>query len=287
MTNAFLVLGLVVAVAYIITQFSTGQSPQYDIADLTPQKYKTTLEREKAMLADQVDNQSLVTKQGGADSEKTSSVLKDETDKIAPDDSSTASDTGTIKTDEGAINAAVEIPHSMQRNGAVAPERSEDDQPADAAPMHRTHPVKEAQTASATGEAADPSGESATVEPDSDREPVAKIEPLPLKDEKITIPFGINSNEIDARFYAVLDQVAAYLVKNPRKFVFIRGYTDTSGSPGYNETVSRFRANAVKSYLIGKGAYPEKIAVIAMGDKDPIASNASYEGRIKKPSNRN
>jgi general secretion pathway protein A len=85
---------------------------------------------------------------------------------------------------------------------------------------------------------------------------VPSIEAIPLLDEKITIGFEINSNEIEAKHYELLDKVAAYLSQHPQKVVRLRGYTDTSGSPGYNMSVSRFRASAVKSYLIGKGASP-------------------------------
>ncbi|MGB5421448.1 MAG: OmpA family protein, partial [Desulfobacterales bacterium] len=44
-------------------------------------------------------------------------------------------------------------------------------------------------------------------------------------------------------------------------------------------SVSEFRANIVKSYLVGKGVDPSRITVYGLGPKDPIGSNATEEGR--------
>lgn len=107
----------------------------------------------------------------------------------------------------------------------------------------------------------------------------ADIAPLPLMKEKLVIHFSLNSNEIEPSFYRVLDRIADYLQNHPDEIAYVRGYTDASGSDGYNTSVSRFRANAVKSYLLGKGAPPEIIRVFAMGASSPIAENDSAQGR--------
>ena len=107
------------------------------------------------------------------------------------------------------------------------------------------------------------------------------LEPLPLLKSNVTIPFSINSNAIDEESYPVLDQIADHLVNHPTITVGVKGYTDNSGSSTYNESVSGFRANAVQSYLIGKGVDPKKIKVFAMGNANPIASNSTIDGRRK------
>jgi len=96
---------------------------------------------------------------------------------------------------------------------------------------------------------------------------------------KVAIPFTINSNAIDDTSYPVLDQIVRHLVSNPTISVGVMGYTDNSGSSTYNESVSGFRASAVQSYLIGKGVDPKRIKVFAMGNANPIASNATIDGR--------
>ncbi|MCJ8501103.1 AAA family ATPase [Desulfatitalea alkaliphila] len=109
--------------------------------------------------------------------------------------------------------------------------------------------------------------------------PSAPIKAPPVMNRLITIPFTFNSNEIDEASYGVLNQIALQLQAQPDHMLQVRGYTDSSGSETYNQSVSRFRASAVKSYLVGKGAPPDRIEVLAMGSADPIASNATAEGR--------
>jgi outer membrane protein OmpA-like peptidoglycan-associated protein len=116
-------------------------------------------------------------------------------------------------------------------------------------------------------------------DPADKRQGMGEISPLPLINEKIMIHFTLNSNEIEAESYAVLDRIARYLAQNPDRSVNVRGYTDASGSSGYNESVSRFRASAVKSYLVGKGASADNILIFAMGSSNPVASNETAEGR--------
>jgi outer membrane protein OmpA-like peptidoglycan-associated protein len=69
------------------------------------------------------------------------------------------------------------------------------------------------------------------------------------------------------------------MIRHPEENLNVRGYTDSSGPPSYNESVSRFRANAVKSYLVGKGVNADRISTWAMGGYAPMASNETLEGR--------
>ncbi|MBT8340137.1 MAG: AAA family ATPase [Desulfatitalea sp.] len=108
---------------------------------------------------------------------------------------------------------------------------------------------------------------------------IAPIAPLPLMKEKTIVYFSINSDEIESKSIPKLDQISTYLSAHPDQVVYVRGYTDSSGAPGLNETVSRYRAVAVKAYLIEKGAPADNIRVFAMGDAFPVASNKTLDGR--------
>jgi general secretion pathway protein A len=99
--------------------------------------------------------------------------------------------------------------------------------------------------------------------------------------KKVLISFTISSNEIDASSYTLLDKVASYLAYYPKEAVNLYGYTDNQGPESFNERMSFFRANVVKSYLIGKGVYPDRIFIYAMGGANPVASNTSVAGRRK------
>ena len=106
---------------------------------------------------------------------------------------------------------------------------------------------------------------------------VPKVAPFP--DRKIVIYFKHNSNDLPAQAYEMLDRIAAFMVNNPDTNINISGYTDSSGAYSYNMSVSQFRANMVKGYLVGKGVEPLKIEAQGLGPKNPIASNATEKGR--------
>ena len=59
----------------------------------------------------------------------------------------------------------------------------------------------------------------------------------------------------------------------------IKAYTDDAGSYAYNKKLSAFRANIVKSYLVGQGVSPKRVKAVGMGEEDPIESNRTATGR--------
>jgi len=61
----------------------------------------------------------------------------------------------------------------------------------------------------------------------------------------------------------------------------IIGYTDSRGSADYNRDLSRQRAEAVADYLANEGVDRDLMAVSGRGEADPIATNATQEGRSK------
>jgi general secretion pathway protein A len=101
----------------------------------------------------------------------------------------------------------------------------------------------------------------------------------PFPDRKIVIYFKRNSNDLPDRAYEMLDRIADFMVHNPQTNININGYTDSIGAYSYNVSVSQFRANMVKGYLVGKGVEPIKIKALGLGPKNPIASNETDKGR--------
>jgi len=238
---AGMILLLIAIVAFTITHFTATDRPRWGAEELTPQKYKTSLEREKALLASRLE--------------------KDKDENI---DSSSPSVESVGKSKSVSSDASAKKGHSTRVNGVGEGAAGLPADPGDATQSLSPEPEDLAK---------DGSGEILA------NRRADQIEPLPLMREKIIIHFDINSNEIDKESYGILDRIANYLVKNPDERIYVKGYTDSSGSSGYNESVSQFRASAVKSYLIGKGAFPDKIIIFAMGAVNPIASNDNVEGR--------
>lgn len=57
------------------------------------------------------------------------------------------------------------------------------------------------------------------------------------------------------------------------------GYTDSVGSDSYNLNLSEQRANSVATYLTQEGVAPSRMQISGMGEANPVASNATDEGR--------
>jgi OmpA-OmpF porin, OOP family len=59
------------------------------------------------------------------------------------------------------------------------------------------------------------------------------------------------------------------------------GHTDTQGSDKLNQKLSIARAEAVKSFLVGKGVEKNRVYTEGKGSKQPVADNKTAEGRSK------
>jgi OmpA-OmpF porin, OOP family len=59
------------------------------------------------------------------------------------------------------------------------------------------------------------------------------------------------------------------------------GHTDSIGSDAYNQKLSVRRAESVKAYLVSKGVEPNRIYTEGKGEKQPVASNKTKDGRQK------
>jgi outer membrane protein OmpA-like peptidoglycan-associated protein len=64
-------------------------------------------------------------------------------------------------------------------------------------------------------------------------------------------------------------------------YIEIVGHTDNVGDDAYNQELSEERAIAVRDYLVGRGVDVNKIYAWGAGEKLPVASNATAEGRAQ------
>ena len=93
------------------------------------------------------------------------------------------------------------------------------------------------------------------------------------------ITFKTDSADINAGFYATLNSVANVLNKYDNSTVMVMGFTDSTGSAAYNQTLSQNRASAVAAYLQGQGVKSNRFEILAMGASNPIADNSTAAGR--------
>ena len=95
------------------------------------------------------------------------------------------------------------------------------------------------------------------------------------------VTFSTGSADIDAKFFPVLDEVAQILNQYPATFIGVVGHADSQGSDDFNLDLSERRANSTAGYLANHKVKSERIYIAGMGERVPIASNDTAEGRAK------
>ena len=91
--------------------------------------------------------------------------------------------------------------------------------------------------------------------------------------------FDVDRAELKPGAELHLARLAEFLQQHPERNVLIEGHTDSTGSVEYNLGLSRSRADAVRSYLVGRGVAPTRVATEGYGLSRPIASNDTVAGR--------
>ncbi len=94
------------------------------------------------------------------------------------------------------------------------------------------------------------------------------------------IQFEFDSSVLKTSSYSTLDKLAKELRDN-NSSVALDGYASAEGSESYNLTLSKDRANSVKQYLVNAGVSSSSITAQGYGEKNPVASNATEEGRVQ------
>jgi OOP family OmpA-OmpF porin len=95
--------------------------------------------------------------------------------------------------------------------------------------------------------------------------------------------FDIDKSAIKPKGKEALDEVVRNLNLAGAELGLIvsTGHTDSTGGAEYNMDLSTRRADAVKIYLISKGIDGNRINTVGEGERQPIADNATTEGRAE------
>jgi OmpA-OmpF porin, OOP family len=120
-------------------------------------------------------------------------------------------------------------------------------------------------------------------DPDPKKNGCPKLATLVGKEIKISeqVHFETGKAVIKADSDKLLGEVAAILKENPQiDRLVVEGHTDNVGNKGNNQLLSKRRADAVKDWLVKKGAIDKKrIESAGYGQTKPIAPNDTEEGR--------
>lgn len=95
------------------------------------------------------------------------------------------------------------------------------------------------------------------------------------------VNFEFNSAELTADSRDVLLEVARSLAGNPAVRVEVGGHTDSKGTDAYNQRLSERRAKSVETFLEANGVSPAQTTSRGYGEKRPVASNRTEEGRAQ------
>ena len=83
--------------------------------------------------------------------------------------------------------------------------------------------------------------------------------------------FHVGNALISSESYPDLDKIAKMLSDNPQMVIQLEGHTDIKGDPKKNMELSRQRVEAVRNYLLTKGAIKIKVKTKAFGGTSPLS----------------
>lgn len=114
--------------------------------------------------------------------------------------------------------------------------------------------------------------------------PAAYVAPVARAPQKMALEgvnFDFDKATLRQEDIAIIDKDVADLDKWGNVNIEVAGHTDSRGSDQYNMKLSQRRAETVRTYLISKGIAADRLTAKGYGESQPIADNATDEGRFK------
>jgi outer membrane protein OmpA-like peptidoglycan-associated protein len=93
--------------------------------------------------------------------------------------------------------------------------------------------------------------------------------------------FSTGSAKLLPKSFKSLDEVVGLLKADESLMINIDGHTDSTGKREKNLQLSANRADAVKTYLAGKGIAENRMTATGFGPDKPVADNKKSAGRAK------
>ena len=93
------------------------------------------------------------------------------------------------------------------------------------------------------------------------------------------LTFARNSASIKSSLYPTLNSIANVIRHYRRTNIMVSGFTSSTGTRDYNQTLSEKRARSVGSYLKAQGINPRRVFTQGYGQRHPVASNKTASGR--------
>ena len=93
--------------------------------------------------------------------------------------------------------------------------------------------------------------------------------------------FELNEAQLSGDARSRLARLADSLAPHPGVRFSVEGHTDSTGPLAFNRWLSQARADVVRNFLIVRGMEPGRLDAVGFGPDDPIAPNATPEGRAR------
>lgn len=111
--------------------------------------------------------------------------------------------------------------------------------------------------------------------------PIAVSQRFVLTERGRQVLFDFNKATLKPEARNQLAAVLQVLREQPGAQVLVVGHTDSIGSDAYNMGLSQRRAESVATYLVQNGVPRQSIRTEWHGERQPVASNATAEGRAQ------
>lgn len=93
------------------------------------------------------------------------------------------------------------------------------------------------------------------------------------------VHFDTDRSSLRSDSYTQLKELLEYLQRHEDIRVEIGGHTDNAGTEAHNLKLSQDRANTIRTYLLAKGIAAGRVTAKGYGASQPVADNATAEGR--------
>ena len=105
-----------------------------------------------------------------------------------------------------------------------------------------------------------------------------KFDALALEVQR-NVLFDTGTARLTSTATATLDKVSEVILQYPDLLIEVEGHTDNRDRDEVNNRLSEARAKSVVEYLVGKSVAAERMQPVGYGDRVPVASNDTPEGR--------
>jgi outer membrane protein OmpA-like peptidoglycan-associated protein len=93
--------------------------------------------------------------------------------------------------------------------------------------------------------------------------------------------FATGKADLNQDAKIALAKLSGIVINYPSLKLAIGGYTDSTGSADFNQTLSQKRADAVMAYLMSQGVNSDIMGAEGYGPSNPVADNSTAAGRQK------